>query len=157
MKIPLTVIGHKRLREELERLKNTERGAISRAIGEARAHGDLSENAEYHSAKEKQGMIEARIAELEATLARCQVIDPSAVGADGRCIFGAFVEVQTPDGIRVTYQIVGEQEADFSDGRISATSPVGRALIGKYQGESVSVEAPAGVLEYEIIQIRYSS
>ena len=155
MSIPITKEGKLRLAAELERLKNTERPAIVQAIAEARAHGDLSENAEYHSAKDKQGMIEARIKELGAVLSAAQVIDPVALGADGRCIFGAFVRLEAADGMSLTYRIVGEYEANVEDGLLSSTSPIGRALLGKYAGDSVAVDTPGGTSEYRIIAISY--
>ena len=155
MKTPITKEGKAELQRELERLKNEERPAIARDIGEARAHGDLSENAEYHAAKNKQGLIETRIRELEGVLATCQVIDPAAVGADGRCIFGAYVRLRDGDGGEICYRLVGECEANVDIGRLSTTSPTGRALIGKYAGEAVSVPAPGGVVEYELLEVRY--
>ena len=155
MKIAITREGKTELQGELERLKNVERPAIARDIGEARAHGDLSENAEYHAAKNKQGLIETRIGELEHILSVCQVIDPAAVGADGRCIFGAYVRLRDGQGGEISYRLVGECEANVDLGRLSTTSPTGRALIGKYAGDSVSVPAPAGVVEYELLEVRY--
>jgi len=144
------------MREELQRLKSIERPAISRAIGEARSHGDLSENAEYEAARERQGFIEGRISELEAKLANAQVIDPKLVDAEGRCVFGATVEVEDASaGATVTWQIVGEDEADIKAGRISISSPIARALIGKYAGDAVEVQTPGGVKRYEILDVRY--
>jgi len=155
MKTPMTKRGAELLRSELQRLKSVERPANSAAIGEARAHGDLSENAEYHAARERAGFIEGRISELEAKLANAQVIDPKLVDADGRCVFGATVDVQDDAGEKSTWQIVGEDEADIKAGRISVSSPMARALIGKESGEVANVQTPAGVKRYEIIDVRY--
>src|SRR3954469_23038377 len=155
MKVPMTKRGADLLRDELHRLKTVERPANSTAIGEARAHGDLSENAEYHAARERAGFIEGRISELESKLGNAQVIDPKLVAADGRCVFGATVEVQDGDGQAATWQIVGEDEADIKKGRISVSSPIARALIGKEAGETVNVQTPGGVKTYEIIDVRY--
>ena len=155
MKTPMTKRGAELLKEELHRLKTIERPANSKAIGEARAHGDLSENAEYHAARERAGFIEGRISELESKLANAQVIDPKLVDADGRCVFGATVDVEDEDGEKSTWQIVGEDEADIKKGRISVVSPLARAMIGKEAGESVEVQAPGGVKRYEIIDVRY--
>jgi transcription elongation factor GreA len=154
-KTPMTQRGAERLREELHRLKTIERPANSAAIGEARAHGDLSENAEYHAARERAGFIEGRISELEAKLANAQVIDPRLVDAEGRCVFGATVDLQEEGGETSTWQIVGEDEADIKEGRISFSSPIARALIGKEPGESVEVQTPGGVKRYEIADVRY--
>ena len=154
-KTPMTKRGAELLREELHRLKTIERPANSKAIGEARAHGDLSENAEYHAARERAGFIEGRISELEAKLANAQVIDPKLVDADGRCVFGATVDVEGPDGEKTTWQIVGEDEADIKAGKISYSSPLGRALIGKESGEKVEVQTPGGVKRYDILDVRY--
>ncbi len=154
-KTPMTQRGAERLREELHRLKTIERPANSAAIGEARAHGDLSENAEYHAARERAGFIEGRISELEAKLANAQVIDPKLVDAEGRCVFGATVDLQDEGGETSTWQIVGEDEADIKEGRISFSSPIARALIGKEPGESVEVQTPGGVKRYEIADVRY--
>jgi transcription elongation factor GreA len=154
--IPLTVHGAERLREELHRLKTIERPAVIGAIAEARAQGDLSENAEYDAARERQGFIEARITELEGTLSNAHVIDPQELDADGRAVFGATVEIEELDsGDRVVYQIVGDVEADIRANRISVSSPVARALIGKTEGDVVAVQAPSGVREYEVISVRY--
>jgi len=153
-KSPMTKRGAELLREELHRLKTVERPANSKAIGEARAHGDLSENAEYHAARERAGFIEGRISEVESKLANAQVIDPKLVDADGRCVFGATVDVEA-DGETSTWQIVGEDEADIKKGRISVSSPIARALIGKESGERVDVQTPGGVKRYEIIDVRY--
>ena len=155
MKTPMTKRGAELLKEELHRLKTVERPANSKAIGEARAHGDLSENAEYHAARERAGFIEGRIAELESKLANAQVIDPKLLHAEGRCVFGATVEVEDSEGQTATWQIVGEDEADIKQGRISVSSPMARSLIGKEAGESVEVRTPGGVKTYEIIDIRY--
>jgi transcription elongation factor GreA len=155
-KTPLTVNGAESLRAELQKLKAVERPAVITAIAEARAHGDLSENAEYHAAKERQSFIEGRIAELEAKLGNAQIINPGLLDADGRCVFGATVELEDMDSREVvTYQIVGEDEADIKLGKISITSPLARALVGKYAGEVAEVHAPAGLREYEILDIRY--
>ena len=155
MKTPMTKRGAELLREELHRLKTIERPANSQAIGEARAHGDLSENAEYHAARERAGFIEGRISELEAKLGNAQVIDPRLVDADGRCVFGSTVDVQDEAGEKTTWQIVGEDEADIKKGRISVISPMARALIGKESGEEVAVQTPGGVKRYEILDVRY--
>jgi len=154
--IPLTVRGAERLQEELYRLKTIERPAVINAIAEARAQGDLSENAEYDAARERQAFIEGRIAELEATLSNAQIIDPSALQAEGRVVFGATVEIEDLNsGERVVYQIVGDGEADIKANRISVSSPMARALIGKRQGDIVEVRAPSGVREYEVLDVRY--
>ena len=154
--IPLTVRGAQRLKDELHRLKTVERPAVITAIAEARAQGDLSENAEYDAAKEKQGFIEGRIAEIEAKLASAQVIDPSTLDAGGRIVFGATVELEDLEsGSTVTYQIVGDDEADIKTGRISVSSPIARALIGKHEGDDVEVQAPGGIRSYEVIEVRY--
>ena len=155
MKTPMTRRGAELLREELHRLKTIERPANSQAIGEARAHGDLSENAEYHAARERAGFIEGRISELEAKLGNAQVIDPRLVDADGRCVFGSTVDVQDEAGEKTTWQIVGEDEADIKKSRISVVSPMARALIGKESGEEVAVQTPGGVKRYEILDVRY--
>ncbi|KMZ11793.1 Transcription elongation factor GreA [Candidatus Burkholderia humilis] len=154
--IPLTKRGAELLRDELQRLKAVERPAVINAIAEARAQGDLSENAEYDVAKEKQGFIEGRIAEIESKLAVAQVIDPTQVEADGRVVFGATVELEDLEsGNTVTYQIVGDDEADIDHGLISVSSPIARALIAKTEGDVASVQAPSGAREYEIISVRY--
>ena len=155
MKTPMTQRGAGLLREELQRLKSVERPAITAAIAEARSHGDLSENAEYDAARERQGFIEARIADIEAKLANAQVIDPTLLDADGRCVFGATVDVEDQAGEKSTWQIVGEDEADIKEGRISVSSPIARALIGKEAGESVDAQTPGGLKRYEIIDVRY--
>ncbi|HZE61505.1 MAG TPA: transcription elongation factor GreA [Burkholderiales bacterium] len=154
MKTPMTRRGADLLRSELHRLKTVERPANSQAIGEARAHGDLSENAEYHAARERAGFIEGRIAEIEAKLGNAQIVDPKLVDAEGRCVFGATVDIET-DGETATWQIVGEDEADIKAHRISYSSPIGKALIGKESGEIVEVKTPGGLKRYEIIDVRY--
>ena len=155
-KTPLTVKGAELLRAELQRLKTVDRHSVISAIAEARSHGDLSENAEYDAAKERQSFIEGRIAEVEGKLANAQVIDPKLLDADGRCVFGATVDLQAQaSGDKVTYQIVGDDEADIKHGKISISSPIARALIGKYAGDVVEVQAPGGVREFEIIDVRY--
>ena len=155
-KIPLTVKGAEQLRAELHRLKTVDRPGVVAAIAEARSHGDLSENAEYDAAKERQGFIEGRIQEVEGKLSNAQIIDPKLLDADGRCVFGATVELEDQDsGDQKTYQIVGEDEADIKIGKISVNSPMARALIGKYAGDIAEVQAPGGVREYEIIDVRY--
>lgn len=155
-KTPLTVTGAEQLRAELHRLKTVDRPNVIAAIAEARSHGDLSENAEYDAAKERQGFIEGRIAEVEAKLSNAQIIDPAALEADGRCVFGATVDLEDQDsGAKVTYQIVGDDEADLKKGKISISSPIARALIGKYAGDIAEVQAPGGVREYEILDVRY--
>lgn len=155
-KTPLTVSGAERLRAELHKLKTVERPAVINAIAEARAHGDLSENAEYDAAKERQGFVEGRIREIEGKLANAQIIDPRLLDADGRCVFGATVELEDLEsGDCVNYQIVGDDEADVKDGKISISSPIARALIGKYAGDVAEVKAPGGVREYEIVEVRY--
>lgn len=154
-KTPMTKRGAELLRQELHRLKTIERPSVVSAIAEARAHGDLSENAEYDAARDRQGFLEGRIAEVEAKLANAQVIDPKLVDADGRCVFGATVEVQDDGGEAATWQIVGEDEADIKQGRISVSSPIARALIGKESGEVVEVQTPGGLKRYEILDVRY--
>ncbi|MGH8478872.1 MAG: transcription elongation factor GreA [Gammaproteobacteria bacterium] len=155
-KTPMTQSGAQKLRDELQRLKNDARPRIIRAIAEARAHGDLSENAEYHAAREQQGFIEARIADIEGKLSRAEVIDISAINARGKVVFGATVEIMNVDTEEVAvYQIVGEDEADIKSGLVSIRSPIARALITKQAGEIIVVEAPAGRREYEIIDVRY--
>jgi transcription elongation factor GreA len=154
--IPLTMSGAERLQEELRRLKTVERPEIINAIAEARSQGDLSENAEYDAARERQAFVEGRIKELESTLSNAQIIDPSALDVDGRAVFGATVEIEDLEsGERVTYQIVGDVEADIRANRISVSSPVARALIGKSEGDVIEVQAPAGVREYEILGVSY--
>jgi transcription elongation factor GreA len=154
--IPLTVRGAELLRQELHRLKTVERPSVINAISEARAQGDLSENAEYDAAKEKQGFIEGRIMELEAKLSNAQIIDPKSLDADGRIVFAATVELEDLDnGTQVTYQIVGEDEADIKKNLVSITSPIARALIGKHVEDVVQVQAPGGTREYEVLDVRY--
>jgi transcription elongation factor GreA len=155
-KVPLTVTGAEKLRAELHQLKTVDRPRVIAAIQEARSHGDLSENAEYDAAKERQSFIEGRIAEVEGKLANAEIIDPAHIDADGRCVFGATVELEDADsGEVVTYQIVGEDEADIKSGKISITSPIARALIGKSSGDTAEVQAPGGVRSYEILDVRY--
>lgn len=155
-KTPLTVAGAEKLRAELHQLKTVARPGAITAIAEARSHGDLSENAEYDAAKERQGFIEGRIAEIEAKLASAQVIDPRGLDADGRCVFGATVEIEDQQsGDKLVYQIVGDDEADIKESKISISSPVARALIGKSAGDVAEVQAPGGVRHYEILEVRY--
>ena len=155
-KIPLTVNGAELLRQELHQLKTVERPSVIAAIAEARSHGDLSENAEYDAAKERQGFVEGRIKEVEGKLSMAQIIDPSVLDADRRCVFGATIELEDLENeSAVTYQIVGDDEADIKLGKISISSPIARALIGKYAGDVAEVQAPGGVREYEIIDVRY--
>jgi len=155
-KIPLTSAGAQKLKDELRQLKTVERPRVIQALKDARSHGDLSENAEYEAAKERQGFIEGRIVEIEAKLAHAQVIDPAHIEGDGRCVFGATVELQDLDSEEtVTYQIVGDDEADIKHGKISVSSPIARALIGKYSGDIAEVQAPGGVRSYEILDVRY--
>lgn len=154
--IPLTVAGAEALRNELHELKTVQRPAVIAAIAEARSHGDLSENAEYDAAKERQGFIEGRIVELESKLSNAQIINPVQINADGACVFGATVELEDlQNGEAVTYQIVGDDEANIKVGKISISSPISRALIGKYQGDIAEVQAPGGVREYEILEVKY--
>jgi transcription elongation factor GreA len=154
--IPLTVRGAELLRQELHRLKHVERPSVIAAISEARAQGDLSENADYDAAKERQGFIEGRILELESKLSNAQVIDPKTVNADGRVVFGSTVDLEDLDaGKQVTYQIVGDDEADIAQGLISVSSPIARSLIGKSPGDVAVVQAPGGRREYEILDVRY--
>jgi len=154
--IPLTRRGAEKLREELNRLKSVERHAAIQAIAEARSHGDISENAEYEAAKDKQGFIEGRILEVEGKLAAAQIIDPSEVDAGGRVVFGSTVVLEDEEsGQEVTYQIVGEDEADLKAGMISIGSPIARAMIGKEAGDTASVQAPGGVKNYEIVAVKY--
>jgi transcription elongation factor GreA len=154
--IPLTVRGAEKLKDELARLKSVERHAVIQAIAEARAQGDLSENAEYEAAKDKQGFIEGRILEIESKLAAGQIIDPKTLNAEGRVVFGSTVDLEDEkSGTAVTYQIVGDDEADLKQGLISISSPIARALIGKSAGDVGEVQAPGGVRHYEIIAVRY--
>jgi transcription elongation factor GreA len=154
-KTPMTLRGAEALRNELHRLKSVERPANSKAIAEARAHGDLSENAEYDAARNQQGFIEGRISEIEAKLGNANLIDPKLLDADGRCVFGATVDLEEQGAGAVTYQIVGEDEADIKAGRISISSPIARALIGKEAGDQVDVHTPGGLKKYEILDVRY--
>jgi transcription elongation factor GreA len=153
--IPLTTNGAELLRQELHRLKTVDRPNAITAIAEARTHGDLSENAEYDAAKERQSFIEGRIKEIEAKLANAQIIDPKLLDAEGRCVFGATVELEEKNGEAVTYQIVGDDEADIKKGKISIGSPIARAIIGKYAGDRVEVQTPGGVRKYEVLEVRY--
>jgi transcription elongation factor GreA len=155
-KFPITLRGAEMLREELHRLKTVDRPGVIAAIAEARSHGDLSENAEYDAAKERQGFIEGRIKDVEGKLGNAQIIDPASLDADGRVVFGATVELEDMDnGTTVTYQIVGDDEADIKASKISLNSPVARALIGKFEGDVVDVQTPGGVREYEILDVKY--
>jgi transcription elongation factor GreA len=155
-KTPLTVTGSEMLKAELHNLKTVQRPAVIQAIAEARSHGDLSENAEYDAAKERQGFIEGRIKEIESKLSHAQIIDPKTLDADGRIVFGATVELEDLEsGDTVTYQIVGEDEADIKVNKISVSSPMARALIGKHAGDTANVQAPAGVRKYEILDVEY--
>jgi transcription elongation factor GreA len=154
--IPLTRRGSDLLKKELHQLKSVERHAVIQAISEARAQGDLSENAEYEAAKDKQGFIEGRILEIEGKLAAAQIIDPATLDAEGRVVFGATVDLEDEsNGARVTYQIVGDDEADLKLGLISISSPIARALIGRVAGDVAEVRAPGGVKSYEVIEVRY--
>jgi len=153
---PLTLIGAELLRQELHRLKTVDRPYTITAIAEARSHGDLSENAEYDAAKERQGFIEGRIGEVEKKLAHAQVIDPKLLDAEGRCVFGATIDLKELEGGgNVTYQIVGDDEADIKKGKISIGSPIARSLIGKYAGDTVDAQTPGGLRQYEILDVRY--
>ena len=154
--IPITKNGAEKLKKELQQLKSVERPAVIQAIAEARAQGDLSENAEYDAAKDRQGFIEGRIKEVEGKLAAAQVIDPAGIDAGGKVVFGATVELEDQDsGATVTYQIVGEDEADLKLGLINISSPIARALIGKEEGDQAEVQAPGGVRHYEIVSVAY--
>jgi len=154
--IPLTRRGADKLKDELQRLKSVERHAVIRAIADARAQGDLSENAEYEAAKDKQGFIEGRILEIESKLAAAQIIDPATLQAEGRVVFGATVELEDEaTGMAVTYQIVGDDEADLKLGLISISSPIARAMIGRTAGDVADVQAPGGLKRYEIVDVRY--
>lgn len=153
---PLTIKGAKRLREELENLKSVKRPAVIHAIAEARAHGDLKENAEYHAAREQQGFIEGRIQQLEFVLSHSQLIDVATLNAGTRVVFGATIELaESESGDEVTYQIVGDLESDIKQGLISISSPIARALIGKHEGDTITIDAPSGQREYDIIAVRY--
>lgn len=154
--IPLTVRGAERLKQELHRLKTVERPLVINAIAEARAQGDLSENAEYDAAKDKQSFIEGRIQELESKLSNAQLIDPTELDAEGRIVFGATVDLEDLESnAKVTYQVVGDDEADIRTNLISISSPIARALIGKSEGDVAEVQAPSGIREYEILSVRY--
>lgn len=156
IKVPLTVVGAEQLKAELQHLKSVERPSVIAAIAEARSHGDLSENAEYDAAKERQGFLEGRIAEIEGKLSNAQIIDPSTLDADGRVVFGATVQLldmETDDEVR--YQIVGDDEADIKLGKVSVNSPIARALIGKEAGDVAEVQAPGGLREYEVLDVQY--
>lgn len=153
---PLTIKGAKQLREELENLKSVKRPAVIHAIAEARAHGDLKENAEYHAAREQQGFIEGRIQQLEYVLSHSQLIDVATLNAGTRVVFGATIELaEAESGEEVTYQIVGDLESDIKQGLISISSPIARALIGKHEGDTITIDAPSGQREYDIISVRY--
>jgi transcription elongation factor GreA len=155
-KVPLTVVGAELLRAELQNLKNVERPNVIAAIAEARSHGDLSENAEYDAAKERQSFVEGRIAEVEGKLSNAQIIDPRLLDAEGRCVFASTVDLEDLEsGDKVTYQIVGDDEADIKQGKISISSPIARALIGKSAGDVAEVQAPGGIREYEILDVKY--
>ena len=152
---PMTTRGAEALRAELKRLKTEARPNVIKAIAEARGHGDLSENAEYHAAREQQGFIEGRINEIEAKLSNAEIIDTSRLVNSGKVVFGARVELEDQDGGRVVYQVVGEDEAAIKEGRISISSPIARALVGKSQGEVVEVAAPGGTRSFEIVSVRF--
>ena len=154
--LPITKRGAEILKAELHNLKAFERAAVIAAISEARSHGDLSENAEYDAAKDRQAFVEGRIVELEGKLSTAQIIDPSSLNAEGRVVFGATVDLESEDtGAKVTYQIVGEDEADIKYGLVNISSPIARALIGKSEGDVAEVQAPGGVKSYEIVTVRY--
>jgi transcription elongation factor GreA len=154
--IPITVKGAEMLKAELHRLKTKERPEVITAIAEARAQGDISENAEYDAAKEKQGFIEGRIIEIEAKLSAAQIINPAQLDSDGRIVFGATVDLEDQNtGKKVTYQIVGDDEADIKENKVSISSPIARALIGKFAGDLAEVNAPGGTREYEVVDVRY--
>ena len=154
--IPMTRNGLEALKKELQQLKSSDRPKIIEAIAEARAQGDLSENAEYESAKERQGFIEGRIAEIEAKISQAEVIDPSSINADGRCVFGATVEIEDlDDEVKSTYQIVGDDESSIKDNKISINSPLAKALIGKEEGEIIEFETPGGLKNYEVLKVYY--
>ncbi|MGA8032949.1 MAG: transcription elongation factor GreA [Casimicrobiaceae bacterium] len=155
-KVPMTVEGAARLKAELHRLKTVDRPEVIQAIADARSHGDLSENADYDAAKERQGFIEGRISEVESKLANAQIIDPAALDADGRVVFGSTVEIEdVASGDRKAYQIVGDDEADIKASKISVNSPIARALIGKSEGDTADVQAPGGLRSYEVVAVRY--
>jgi len=153
---PMTVAGHKKLQDELDHLKRVDRPAIINAISEARAHGDLKENAEYHAAKDKQGFIEGRIRDLESKLSSCQIIDVTKIKNEGKVIFGSTITIVNVDtDEEVTYQLVGEDEADLKHNKISVTSPVARAMVGKSKGDEFTVQSPKGETTYEILSVNY--
>ena len=153
----MTIEGAERLRAELHRLKTIERPAVIQALSDARSQGDLSENADYDAAKERQGFIEGRISEIESKLAHAQVIDPAGVEADGRVVFGSTVEIEDlENGARTSYQIVGDDEADIKASKISVNSPIARALIGKSEGDTAEVQAPGGIRSFEVVGVRYA-
>lgn len=155
-RVPITLRGAEALRSELKKLKTEDRPNVIKAIAEARSHGDLSENAEYHAAREQQGFIEGRIQELEAKLSNAEIIDVTQLANTGKVVFGSTVDLEDEDnGVKVTYQIVGEDEADIKAGRISVGSPIARAMVGKAEGDSVEVAAPGGKRNYEVIAVRY--
>lgn len=154
-KIPLTKRGAELLRAELHKLKTVERPSVIEAIAEARSHGDLSENAEYDAAKERQGFVEGRIKEVEGKLSNALIVDPTLLDADGRCVFGSTVELEDESGNTLVYQIVGEDEADTKAGKLSVSSPIARALIGKFAGDVAEVQTPGGVRELEVVDVRY--
>lgn len=155
-KFPLTIRGAEKLKSELQQLKTVDRPKVIAAIAEARAHGDLKENAEYHAAREQQGFIEGRIKDIEGKLSNAQIIDVTKLNPNGRVVFGATVELLAlEDEKEVTYQIVGEDEADIEAGMISVTAPIARALIGKEEGDVAQVQAPSGIVEYEIVEVTY--
>lgn len=155
-KVPLTIVGAEKLRQELHNLKTVQRPSVIAAISEARAQGDLSENAEYDAAKERQGFVEGRIQELEGKLGSAQIIDPRTLNAEGRCVFASTVILEdVNNGDVVTYQIVGEDEANIKERKVSISSPIARALIGKCQGDIAEVQAPGGVREYEVVEVQY--
>ena len=157
IKVPMTVEGAERLKAELHRLRTIDRPAVIQALSDARSHGDLSENADYDAAKERQGFIEGRILDVETKLAHAEVIDPTEVEADGRVVFGATIEIEDVEsGDRKAYQIVGDDEADIKASKISVNSPIARALIGKSEGDTAEVQAPGGVRSYEVVAVRYA-
>ena len=158
MRVLLTPDGAERLQDELARLKKQDRPAVIQAIAEARAHGDLSENAEYHAAREQQGFIEGRIAELDSKLSVAEVIDPGQLNANGKVVFGAWVDLWEEEGDReVTYRIVGELEANIDNGLVSHSSPIAKALIGKTEGVEIEFQAPSGLRRYEVLAVRYNA
>lgn len=155
-KVPLTINGAEKLKQELQELKSVARPKVIQAIAEARAHGDLKENAEYHAAKEQQGFIEGRIKEIEGKLSNAQIIDVTALNPGGKIVFGTTVDLSDEEnGNEVTYQIVGEDEANIKEGKISVSAPIARALIGKEEGDVIEVQTPGGIKEYEVLAVRY--